>query len=68
MSKEENLDKRSEAMERKEAGLASREESLNRKAEEVEELHSRKLCELERISGADFTGAGERVLIEIGRR
>ena len=62
LSKEENLDKKSEAMERREAGLASREESLNRKAAEVEGLYSRSLQELERISGLTSEQAKEYLL------
>lgn len=62
LSKEENLDKKSEAMERREAGLASREDSLNRKAAEVEGLYSRSLQELERISGLTSEQAKEYLL------
>ncbi len=51
LSKEENLDKKAETLERRETSLTAREENLNRKLAEAEELRSRQLTELERISG-----------------
>ena len=48
LSKEENLDKKAEAMEKREAGIASREEALNRKNAEVEALHEKGMQELEK--------------------
>lgn len=62
LSKEENLDKKSETMERREAGLSAREESLNKKAAEVEGLHERGMQELERISGLTSEQAKEYLL------
>jgi len=62
LSKEENLDKKSEAMERKEAGLAAREEALNKKHNEVDELREKGLQELERISGLTSEQAKEYLL------
>ena len=62
LSKEENLDKKSEAMERKEAGLAAREEALNKKHNEVDELRDKGLQELERISGLTSEQAKEYLL------
>ena len=62
MSKEENLDKKSEAMERREAGLAAREEALNKKHNEVDELRDKRLQELERISGLTSEQAKEYLL------
>ena len=62
LSKEENLDKKSEAMERKEAGLAAREEALNKKHNEVDELRDKRLQELERISGLTSEQAKEYLL------
>lgn len=51
LSKEENLDKKTESIERKEASLASKEENLRKKTAEVEELFAKELAELEKISG-----------------
>ena len=51
LAKEETLDKKTEAIERKEAGFAAREEQLAKKRAEVEELSVRRVQELERISG-----------------
>lgn len=62
LSKEENLDKKSETMERREAGLATREENLNKKISEIEELHAKELQELERISGLTTEQAKEYLL------
>ncbi len=62
LSKEENLDKKSEAMERREAGLAAREEALNKKHNEVDELRDKRLQELERISGLTSEQAKEYLL------
>lgn len=62
LSKEENLDKKSEAMERKEASLATREEALNRRNAEVESLYEKGIQELERISGLTSEQAKEYLL------
>ena len=62
LSKEENLDKKSEAMERKEAGLAAREEALNKKHMEVDALLEKGMQELERISGLTSEQAKEYLL------
>ncbi len=51
LSKEENLDKKAETLERRETSLTAREENLNKKLAEAEELRSKQLTELERISG-----------------
>ena len=50
LSKEEALDKKTEAIERREAGFAVREEQLAKKRAEVEALSAKRLQELERIS------------------
>ena len=62
LSKEENLDKRSEALERREASMTSKEENLNRKLAEAEELRGRRQQELERISGLTSEQAQEYLL------
>ena len=49
-------------MERKEAGLAAREEALNKKHNEVDELREKGLQELERISGLTSEQAKEYLL------
>lgn len=62
LSKEENLDKKSETMERREAGIATREETLNKKISEVDELRVQGMQELERISGLTSEQAKEYLL------
>lgn len=62
LGKEENLDKKSETMERREAGLATREEALNKKNSEVESLYEKGIQELERISGLTSEQAKEYLL------
>ena len=62
LSKEENLDKKSETMEKREAGLAAREENLNKKSAEVETLYQKGIQELERISGLTSEQAKEYLL------
>ena len=62
LSKEESLDKKTEAIERREAGFAVREEQLAKKHAEVEELSSKRLQELERISGLTSEQAKEYLL------
>ena len=62
ISKEENLDKKSEALERKEASIASKEENLKKRSQEVESLYQKELEELERISGYTSEQAKEFLL------
>ena len=62
LSKEENLDKKSDAMEKREAGLAAREEALNKRNAEVESLYEKGIQELERISGLTSEQAKEYLL------
>ena len=62
LSKEEALDKKTEAIERREAGFAAREEQLAKKRAEVEELSAKRLQELERISGLTSEQAKEYLL------
>ncbi len=62
LSKEENLDKKSEAMEKREASLAAREETLSKKNAEVEALYEKGIQELEKISGLTSEQAKEYLL------
>ncbi|MCI8557830.1 MAG: ribonuclease Y [Lachnospiraceae bacterium] len=62
LSKEEALDKKSEALERREASYAAKEEKLAKKAAEVDQLHSKRVQELERISGLTSEQAKDYLL------
>lgn len=62
LSKEEALDKKSEAIEKREAGFVAKEEELNRKKVEIEEIHEKRVQELERISGLTSEQAKEYLL------
>ncbi|RGO72089.1 ribonuclease Y [Hungatella hathewayi] len=62
LSKEENLDKKSDAMEKREAGLAAREEALNKRNAEVESLYEKGIQELEKISRLTSEQAKEYLL------
>ena len=62
LSKEENPDKKTEAMEKKEASLAAREEKLSKKSAEVEALYEKGVQELEKISGLTSEQAKEYLL------
>ncbi len=62
LSKEEALDKKTEAIERREAGFTAREEQLAKKRAEVEALSAKRLQELERISGLTSEQAKEYLL------
>ena len=62
LSKEENLDKKSDAMEKREAGLAAREEAMNKRNAEVESLYEKGIQELEKISGLTSEQAKEYLL------
>ncbi|MFT4106097.1 MAG: ribonuclease Y [Lacrimispora sp.] len=62
LSKEENLDKKSEVMEKREAGLAAREDALTKRNAEVESLYEKGIQELEKISGLTSEQAKEYLL------
>ena len=62
LSKEENLDKKSETLERREASITAREDNLNKKLAEAEELRGKRQQELERISGLTSEQAKEYLL------
>ncbi len=62
LSKEETLDKKLDAVERRDASLSRREEDLNHKKQEVESLSTKRVQELERISGLTSVQAKEHLL------
>ena len=62
VQKEENLDKKMEAMERREASFTVKEEKLNKQKEEVAKLNEQRVQELERISGLTSEQAKEYLL------
>ena len=62
LSKDDNLDKTAEAMERQESSLVSREDSLKKRTAEVEELFAKEQEELEKISGLTSDQAKEYLL------
>ena len=62
LAKEESLDKKTEAIEKREAGFAAKEEELKKKKAEVEELSQKRVQELERISGLTSEQAKDYLL------
>ncbi len=62
IQKEENLDKKLEAIERREAGFAAKEEEINKKRAEALRMHEERVQELERISGLTSEQAKEYLL------
>ncbi len=62
LSKEEALDKKADAIEKREAGFAAKEEQLRQREAKVEELGSQRVQELERISGLTSEQAKEYLL------
>ena len=62
LTKEETLDKKTEAIERREASFAAQEERLAKRRAEVEELSAKRVQELERISGLTSEQAKEYLL------
>ena len=62
LSKEEALDKRSEAIEKREAGFTAKEEQLKQREKKVDELSQQRVQELERISGLTSEQAKEYLL------
>ncbi len=62
IQKEEHLDKKLEAIEKREAGFAAKEEEINRQKTEVAELHAKRVQELERISGLTSEQAKDYLL------
>ena len=62
LSKEESLDKKSDAIERREAAFTAKEEHLRQREAKVEELSKQRVQELERISGLTSEQAKEYLL------
>lgn len=62
LTKEETLDRKTEALEKKESKLAHKESELDRLREEAEEIHSKHMQELEKISGLTSEQAKEYLL------
>ena len=62
VQKEENLDKKLEAIEKREAGFAAKEEEINRQKAQVAKLNEERVKELERISGLTFEQAKDYLL------
>ena len=62
VQKEENLDKKLEAIERREANFAAKEEELNKQKAEIATLNEQRIQELERISGLTSEQAKEYLL------
>ena len=62
LSKEETLDRKTEALEKKESKLAAKEAALDKERELVQELHDKRLQELERISGLTSEQAKDYIL------
>ena len=62
LAKEEALDKKVEAIEKREANYTAKEAELRKRIEEVDELSSRRVQELERISGLTSEQAKECLL------
>ncbi len=62
LSREETLDRKLEAVEKKETVLSQKEATVDKQRVEIEELHAKKLQELERISGLTSEQAKEYLL------
>ena len=62
VQKEENLDKKLEALEKREAGFAAKEEEINRQKAQVAKLNEERVKELERISGLTSEQAKDYLL------
>ena len=62
VQKEENLDKKLEAIEKREAGFAAKEEEINRQKAQVAKLNEERVKELERISGLTSEEAKDYLL------
>ena len=62
LTKEESLDKKSDAIERREAAFTAKEEHLRQREAKVEELSKQRVQELERISGLTSEQAKEYLL------
>ena len=62
LNKEEAIDRKADSLEKKEQALSRKESSLDKQRAKVEELHAKRLQELERISGLTSEQAKEYLL------
>lgn len=62
LNKEEALDRKAESLEKREQALSHKESSLDKQRAKVEELHAKRLQELERISGLTSEQAKDYLL------
>ncbi len=62
LTKEETLDRKTEALEKKEVKMATKEQELDKMRSEIEASHERQLQELEKISGLTSEQAKEYLL------
>ena len=62
VQKEENLDKKLDSIERREAGFSAKEEEINKQKAQIAKLNEERLQELERISGLTSEQAKEYLL------
>ncbi len=62
INKEESVDRKADSLEKKEANLAHKESALEKQKVKVDELHAKRLQELERISGLTSEQAKEYLL------
>jgi ribonuclease Y len=62
LAREENLDKKSDAIEKRESQISVKENEIAKKKAEIDELSSKRLQELERISGLTSEQAKEYLL------
>ncbi|MBQ9155542.1 MAG: ribonuclease Y [Eubacterium sp.] len=62
LNKEEAIDRKADALEKKEQSLSHKESSLDKQRAKVEELHAKRLQELERISGLTSEQAKDYLL------
>ncbi len=63
--KEESLDKKIDSIERKEEGLNRKESEIDKVKEQIQELYSKQLAELERLSGLTSEEARQILLANI---
>lgn len=64
-SKEENLDRKVDALERREGAFASKEQEIQETRAKLEELHRQQIREIERVSGLSSQEARELLLREV---
>ena len=62
LSKEESVDKKAEALEKRENSLTAKENEVKKREQEAQELHERRVQELEKVSGMTSEEAKEFLL------